>query len=59
MTNQDKRAVESMCQCGLDLEEVIANFPKLDREEVEEIYKIVKGISGEIVDVPVIKVNCS
>ncbi len=59
MTNQDKRAVESMIRCGLDLEEVIASFPKLDRGEVEELYKVVKEITGEVVEIPVLKVNCS
>ena len=59
MTNQDKRAVESMCRCGLDLDEVIASFPKLDQREVEEVYKIVRGIAGEVVEVPVLKMNCS
>lgn len=57
MTNQDKRAVESMCQCGLDLDGVIASFPKLDRREVEEVYRIVNEIDA--VAVPVLKVNCS
>ena len=59
MTNQDKRAVESMIRCGLDLDEVIASFPKLDPAEVEEIYMVVREIAGEVVEVPVLKVNCS
>ncbi len=59
MTNQDKRAVESMCQCGLDLEGVVASFPKLDRKEIEEVYRIAKKVSGEVAQVPVLKVNCS
>lgn len=59
MTSQDKRAVESMIRCGLDLDEVITSFPKLDPSEVEEIYKVVKEIAGEVVEVPVLKVNCS
>lgn len=57
MTNQDKRAVESLCQCGLDLDSIIESFPKMDPKEVEEIYRIVKGIA--VIDVPVLKVNCS
>lgn len=28
---QDKRAVESMCRCGLDIDRVIAFFPKFSR----------------------------
>ena len=59
MTNQDKRAVESMIRCGLNLNEVIASFPKLDPAEVKELYMIVREITGEIVEVPVLKVNCS
>lgn len=59
MTNQDKRAVESMIRCGLDLDDVIASFPKLDPAEVKELYMIVREITGEIVEVPVLKVNCS
>ena len=59
MTNQDKRAVESMCQCGLDLDGVIASFPKLDREEVEEVYRHIKEIAGDIVSIPILKANCS
>lgn len=59
MTNQDKRAVESMCQCGLDLESVITSFPKLEKREVEEIYRIVNEIVEDVVKVPVLKLNCS
>ena len=55
MTNQDKRAVESMCRCGLDLNEVIASFPKLDRREVEEIYRLVTGM--DVAEIPILKVN--
>ena len=32
MQEQDKRAVESMCRCGLDLKGVINVFPSLPRE---------------------------
>ncbi len=59
MTNQDKRAVESMCQCGLDLDGVIASFPKLDPTEVEGVYWAVKEMIGEVVKIPMLKVNCS
>ena len=34
MQEQDKRAVESMCRCGLDLEGVINVFPSFPREEI-------------------------
>ena len=39
MKEQDKRAVESMCRCGLSLEGVISAFSKFPKEEIEEIYK--------------------
>lgn len=43
MQEQDKRAVESMCRCGLDLKGVINVFPSLPREEIEAIYKFVRN----------------
>lgn len=43
MQEQDKRAVEFMCRCGLDLEGVINVFPSLPREEIAAIYKSVRG----------------
>lgn len=42
MQEQDKRAVESMCRCGLDFEGVINVFPSLPREEIAAIYKSVR-----------------
>ena len=42
MQEQDKRAVESMCRCGLDLEGVINVFPSLPGEEIASIYKSVR-----------------
>ena len=56
MTNQDKRAVESLCQCGLDLDSIIDSFPKMDPYEVEEVYRIVKEIT--VIEISVHKVNC-
>ena len=37
MKEQDKRAVESMCRCGLDLEGVIAVFPRISKEDVAAV----------------------
>ncbi len=42
MQEQDKRAVESMCRDGLDLESVINVFPSLPSEEGVAIYKSVR-----------------
>ncbi len=59
MQEQDKRAVESMCRCGLNLEGVINVFPSLPREEITAIYKSVrdrdKDANGEFG----ISINCS
>ncbi len=56
MTNQDKRAVETLCQCGLNLDSIIDSFPKMNPKEIEEVYRIVKGIA--VVEVPVLKADC-
>ena len=51
MQEQDKRAVESMCRCGLNLKGVINVFPSFPREEIAAVYKSVKGrdidVNGE------------
>ena len=36
MNEQDKRAVESMCRIGMELETIIASFPKFSKEELAE-----------------------
>ena len=38
MSNQDRRAVESMCRCGLDFDGVCACFSSFPKEEIREIY---------------------
>ena len=59
MQEQNKRAVESMCRCGLDLESVINIFPGLPREEIEEVYKSVRGKNTDASGASSISVNCS
>ena len=59
MQEQDKRAVESMCRCGLDLEGVINVFPSLPREEIEAIYKCVGGRDTNANGESSININCS
>lgn len=59
MQEQDKRAVESMCRCGLDLEGVINVFPSLPREEIAVIYKSVKGRDTDMNGESSISINCS
>lgn len=59
MQEQDKRAVESMCRCGLDLKGVINVFPSLPREEVEAIYKFVRNRDADANGESGISINCS
>lgn len=48
MQEQDKRAVESMCKCGLDLKGVINVFPSLPGEEITAIYKSARGRDADV-----------
>lgn len=59
MKEQDKRVVESMCRCGMDLEGVIAVFPTFPQEEVMAIYKSVKGLDTGVDGEFNISINCS
>lgn len=59
MQEQDKRAVESMCRCGLDIDGVIALFPKFSREDIVLIYEATKGVAGGAGGEKCRSVNCS
>ncbi len=59
MQEQDKRAVESMCRCGLDIDGVIAVFPKFPREDIIQIYESAKKRDGASGREAGISVNCS
>ena len=59
MQEQDKRAVESMCRCGLNLEGVINIFPSLPREEITAIYKSVRDRDKDANGESGISINCS
>ena len=56
---QDKRVVESMCRCGMNLEGVIAVVPTFPQEEVMAIYKSVKGLDSGADGEISISINCS
>ncbi len=59
MKEQDIRAVESMCRCGLSLEGILESFPNFPKEEVTAIYKKFKGAeSGDAEDIG-LSINCS
>lgn len=38
MKEQDRRAVEGMARCGIDLEGLISAFSQFPKEEIEEVY---------------------
>lgn len=59
MQEQDKRAVESMCRCGLDIDGVIAVFPKFPREDIVQIYESAKKRDEDSGREVSISVNCS
>ena len=59
MQEQDKRAVESMCRCGLNLEGVINIFPNFPREEIAAVYKSVRGRDTDVNGESGISINCS
>lgn len=59
MKEQDKRAIESMCRCGLDIEGVISVFPAFPKEDVRAIYNSVKGLDSGTDGELNISMNCS
>ena len=59
MNEQDRRAVENMCLTGMEPEGLYACFPSFSREEIDKIYKTVKGKPGDGTEDNVISVNCS
>ena len=59
LQEQDKRAVESMCRCGLDLKDVINVFSSLPREEIAAVYKSVRGRDTDENGESSISINCS
>lgn len=38
MKEQDKRAVEGMARCGIDLDGLIAAFNQFPAEEIKDVY---------------------
>ena len=60
VNEQDRRAVEGMARCGIDLEGLCASFPKFSKEEIEEIYvQTRKSIGDWSSSATEIKKNCS
>ena len=59
MQEQDKRAVDSMGRCGLDLESVINVFPSISSEVIVAIYKSVRDRDTDANGEFSISINCS
>lgn len=61
MNNQDKRAVETMVQCGCDLDALCNMFPKVPREHIVEIWNYIHDAGANMEDSASgnISINCS
>ena len=59
MKEQDKRAVESLCRCGMSLESVLSSFSNFPREEIEAIYNSVNETESDVGEGIGISINCS
>ena len=46
MNDQDRRAVEGMARCGIDLEGLIAMFPNFPADEITEVILVVFGLTS-------------
>lgn len=58
INDQDKRAVEGMARCGIELEALIAAFPKFPADEIADVYQEIhkNDTTAEGVN---ISINCS
>ncbi len=59
MQEQNKRAVESMCRCGLSLKELMAVFPSFPQEDIVNIYNSIVPMRSDTDTSPDISINCS
>lgn len=59
MREQDKRAVEGMAICGIDLEGLIKAFPNFPSNEVEEVYNKINKVKSTDNGCINISRNCS
>ena len=59
MNDQDRRAVEGMARCGIDLEGLIAMFPNFPADEITEVYKEINKIKTDDGEEITIRRNCS
>ena len=59
MKDQDRRAVEGMARCGIDLEGLIAMFPSFSADEVTEVHREINKIIADDGEEITISRNCS
>ena len=59
MKEQDRRAVEGMARCGIDLEGLIAMFPGFPADEVTEVYREINRSMSDDGEQTTISRNCS
>lgn len=62
LDEQTKRAIETMAQCGCELESLVAMFPQISKDDIISIWNYVidakKNMEDED-DTPNISCNCS
>lgn len=58
LNDQDKRAVEGMARCGIELDGLVAAFPKIPAEDIAAIYQEMHKIDEPVESVTV-SINCS
>ena len=59
MKDQDRRAVEGMARCGIDLEGLIAMFPSFSADEGTEVHREINKIIADDSEDITISINCS
>lgn len=46
MKEQDVRAVESLCRCGMELEGILKCFPMFSEADIEKIYNKIRHLTN-------------
>lgn len=62
LDEQTKRAVETMAQCGCELDTLHVMFPQIQGEEIDAIWHSIKNAKKDADDeddIPNISCNCS
>ena len=61
INDQDKRAIETMAQCGCELDSLCAMFPQVPREDIVAIWNYIvdAGRKMDDTDAGKLNINCS